>query len=288
MNARAEILEALTDHPDGMTSKEIAPLCPGAECDLMVVGRLIAMLRTENKVHAAPETREGATVWIFGKEPVEQREAHVTLAGADVRATSHVSEAARAIANMRGGSGAEKQRPRTAVAAGDADVAIMHSSARETMRERVLRCLKEHGSQQSREMRAHGVFGANLSHLLSVMVEEKLLVRLGGGPRTSIFGLPGQTAAKVTPPEKGREPVALNRDRNGGGGTVTPAAGPADPEIHADLERHGAEALARRAANGGADNLYKAALLDLEERRAAKVGELAKLDRAIDAMRALT
>ena len=44
MSTRDEILDVLGKHPDGLTSKEIAPHCPAAECDLMLVGRMVGAL----------------------------------------------------------------------------------------------------------------------------------------------------------------------------------------------------------------------------------------------------
>lgn len=98
MSTRDEILAALTDAPDGMTLKEIAPRCPSAEFDLQIVGGMLATLNHENVIHCSG-FREHQLLYFFGKQPVpahELREAPVTL-----NSPSVVSEAARAIADMR-------------------------------------------------------------------------------------------------------------------------------------------------------------------------------------------
>lgn len=70
MTTRDEILAALTENPEGLNSKELAPLCPAAECDPLIVGRVIAALRAEEVIHPVG-LRDSATVYKFGKPPKE-------------------------------------------------------------------------------------------------------------------------------------------------------------------------------------------------------------------------
>lgn len=101
MSARDEILAALTENPAGLTLKELAPLCPAGDCDEQVVGRNIATLRSEGEIH--PDGfRLGANVWKLGKRPgEEERERHLSLAGAEQRRPSTPRQAAHAIASER-------------------------------------------------------------------------------------------------------------------------------------------------------------------------------------------
>lgn len=59
MTARDQVLEALKDCPDGLTSKELAAKCDAAEYDPQIVGRVIAGLRQENLIRPGTELRDG-------------------------------------------------------------------------------------------------------------------------------------------------------------------------------------------------------------------------------------
>lgn len=109
MSTRDDILAALTDAPEGLTTRELAPLCPSAECDAQIVGRVVSAMRGENVIHAGSALREGGTVWIFGpgkrEEPIER----VTLPYVPNPKSS--TEAARAISELRRGSRAAAEVP---------------------------------------------------------------------------------------------------------------------------------------------------------------------------------
>ena len=78
---REEILAALAEHPDGLTTKELAPHCPACECDAQIVGRTIALLRSENVIHAGAELREGGAIWIAGPGEKKPPSPRVTSSG---------------------------------------------------------------------------------------------------------------------------------------------------------------------------------------------------------------
>src|SRR3954464_7957465 len=74
MTTRAEGLAALKAHAAGLTSKELAPLCPAAECDVQVVGRVVAGMRSDGLIHPGSELREGGIIWLSGPAEREERE----------------------------------------------------------------------------------------------------------------------------------------------------------------------------------------------------------------------
>jgi len=289
VSTRDEILEALSDSPDGLTLKEIAEFCTACEHDEQIVGTMIAILHRENVIHPGPERQDEATVWIFGKEPEEKHEAPISLAGADTPG-SPTSEAARAIARMRQDSAVTR-----------AHAVPSKKTAPLTIRAKIEAALRDHGPMRATDVAKH-VDEKDIGNHCSSLSKRKILIPLGGRKRGTIYGLPGQTLKDVKaerqPREKGRAPATLSRPANGGGGAVTSAAGPAVAESSlSGLEKSNDLAvdhdkLVKRefpeAATRQHDNLYKAALLDLQERRGAAAEQLAKLDRAIEAMRALT
>jgi hypothetical protein len=263
---REEILAALTEHPEGLTSKELAPLCPACECDPQIVGRTIALLRSENKIHAGTELREGGAIWIFGPEKRESREPPMSLPyRADAR--PHVSEAARAIAAMRGGSQSAAERPlaraqpapETREAPARPAVSPQEQPAMSTtIREKIEALLKEKGPMDSRTMRKHGLKNGALSQHLADLVERKILVRLGGGPRSSIYGFPGEklgekaepveTPARRAPkPPKAAKPRKMKKKARAAARapsappkrSAPPANGHANGEPHFAINEHG-------------------------------------------------
>lgn len=291
VSTRDQILEALSESAAGLTLPELAEFCTACDHDEQIVGTMLAILHRENVIHPGPELRGGLKVWIFGKEPIEEHQPPISLASGDkgprVGQRAPVSEAALAIAGMR------QDSPRTR-----AHAAPSVQSPALTVRAKIEAALREHGPMRATDIEKH-VDEKRISSECSTLLYRKILVKLGGNRRGSIYGLPGQTLKdqKDTQPTKGRDPETLIRKANGGEGAVTPAAGPAiaeEPkpaaapvahrEIHAKLERWGD---VRREGEKGGDTLYKAALLDLQDRRDAKVAELAKIDRAIEAMREL-
>ena len=74
-----------------------------------------------------------------------------------------------------------------------------------TIRERIEAALKAHGPMDSRTMRKRGLKHDALAQTLWDLVERKVLVRLGGGPRSSIYGLPGQKLGEAAPPPSSEE-----------------------------------------------------------------------------------
>lgn len=141
---RDEILEALTDSPEGLTSKELAPMCPACECDPLIVGRVISTLRAENVIHAGEFVRDGSTIWIFGKNPKEEvREVPITLPEGGGRQQPAVSAAALAIAAMRAPAQGIRKTSPAAPASPPQEKTTMQP--KKTVPERVLDALKEHG-----------------------------------------------------------------------------------------------------------------------------------------------
>jgi len=68
MSTSTEILQALSDHPDGLTSAEIAEFCSSCECDKQTVERRLRMLKDDGVIHAG--MRE-SVAYFYGKPPVE-------------------------------------------------------------------------------------------------------------------------------------------------------------------------------------------------------------------------
>lgn len=259
MSTREEILAALTDSPAGLTSKELAPKCPSAECDPLIVGGLIAQLRTEDVIHAAEEKRDGATVWVFGPAPKEEQPAHVSVPLRTDRDTpnNRITDAARAIAAMR-----EPSTGRQAPVRATTPPATTPSPARpvdqpkpkeEDMdtRERVLKAVAKAGKDGLMGAAVTAICGTKYKalKLLKALIYDGAITKTGKRAGTKYF-LPGVEAQRREAPAP--------RKPNG---------------------------------NGHGNGVYAAALDDLREKRAALVSEhaeqLAKLDRAIEAVGAL-
>lgn len=304
VSTRDQILEALSEEPAGLTLKQLAEFCTACDYDEQIVGTMIAILDRENVIHCAEERRDGATVWIFGRRLAEVAEPHLSLAGGDRRPSSATSEAARAISGMRQTS----TRTRAHATPSLQGPAL-------TVRAKIERVLHEYGPMRSCDIAEH-LPEKDIGNHCSSLATRNLLRRLGGTKRGTIYGLPGQTLQDRKPgqeilPAKGRVPATLSRPANGGGGAVTSAAGPAVAEpslsglekandlavdLHKLVKREFPEAVTRQH-----DNLCKAALLDLQDRRAATLSlieaykldiataerDLGKIDRAIEAMREL-
>ena len=204
-STREEILAALTSHPEGLTSKELAPLCPACECDPQIVGRTIALLRAENVIHPGAELRDGGAIWIFGRPPASEPVERITLPEHGRAAAPQVSEAARAIAAMRQGS-TGAPRPKQAAPQPAAPVAPQEGASM-TIRAKIEAVLRMHGPMNSRTMRKHGLKDDTLGQHLADLANRKLLVRLpGGGPRSTIYGLPGQMAGEKSAPPPAAAP----------------------------------------------------------------------------------
>lgn len=184
MGTRDEILAALKAHPKGLTSKELAPLCPACECDELVVGRNVAQLRSEKLIHGGAGHRNGAdAVWFYGPPQETVPEQRVSLESR----RQEPSVAAREIAALRQFTTAPKPPPtpkRPGVGA--------------SIRQKVEELLKAHGPMDCRTMRKRGLSGDTLSQHLSYLADMNVLHRLGGGRGTTIFGLPGQKLEDAT------------------------------------------------------------------------------------------
>lgn len=204
MSLRDQILEALTEHPEGLTSKELAPMCQSSEDDAAMVGRVIAGLRAENVIHAGAELREGQAIWISGpgKKTAPPEPKYTLPYRPDAKPAPAVSEAARAIAAMRADKSAPVRRPAQPAPQPRAADPSQEYSAMKTIREKIEAALKTHGPMDSRTMRKRGLKHDALAQNLRDLAEKGVLKRLGGGPRSSIYGLPGQKLGDATPPPK--------------------------------------------------------------------------------------
>jgi hypothetical protein len=284
VSTRDEILHTLKAHPQGLTSKELAPHCPACECDPMVVGRNIAQLHADNLIRPGTQLRNGSTVWLHGGKTEEVREAPITLASGMHPPAQSPAAAAQAIADMR--------RHNT------------HADGRPTVREQIEKALRLHGPMTSTEIGA-AVDNDDARQHCSSLAQRGVLVRLGGSPKAIIYGIPGQSlkdrkiitsqpvaaaTAKeilfngkpppggalvdnVKTPAKGHGAAAQSGSRNGGGGAEAPAAGPAVDGALRELNDKRAH-LAQEQ-----ETLFK---------RAEELGaQIAKVDRAIDALGAL-
>lgn len=177
MSTRDEILEALTEHPAGLTLPELAKRCPSAEHDEQVVGGMLARLRVEGVLYNAEEPRTGWQVWVFGAprtEPVNEP-----------RLTFHAKPAA---------PGALISRP---VAPRSTPAATQEPAM--NLRAKIEAALKSDGPMTTRQMRAH-VNDERIADCCHELLKQGALVSLGGGPRSTVYALPGQKAAPATPP----------------------------------------------------------------------------------------
>lgn len=197
MSTRDEILAALADAPDGLTVKELAPKCPAAECDEIIVARLCGALRLEDVVHI-DGFRAGANIYKAGKNPnvAQPSEPKVTLAGFVPPQARGAGEATKAILEMRGISRPAPAPARppapSAPASRSTEPAPHKEGADMTIREKIEKVLKEHGPLTTREMREHGLKEGTLSQHCLDLTKRKVIVVLGGGTRSKIYGLPGQ------------------------------------------------------------------------------------------------
>jgi len=84
-------------------------------------------------------------------------------------------------------------RPLSATSAADA-VATKEEHGMKTFLERVTAVLQKHGPMTSKELREHGMEDANASTLVGQLANRGALAKVGGGKRSTIYGLPGQKA----------------------------------------------------------------------------------------------
>lgn len=71
-----------------------------------------------------------------------------------------------------------------------------------TIREKIEKVLKEYGPLTTREMRKHGLKDATVSQHCLDLTKRKIIVVLGGGKRSKIYGLPGQKMADRDEPSE--------------------------------------------------------------------------------------
>lgn len=150
MSTRDEILSALTDHHEGLTVKEIAPLCPACESDEQIVARLIAQLRHEGVIQPGNKLRNGASIYVFAPEgAAAEPEPRHTIPYVPPPKTQHLSEAAREIAAMRHREG-KPMAPKKPLA------------------ERIVEALKQHGRCSLDQLAKHaGTTKNTLSTMMS-------------------------------------------------------------------------------------------------------------------------
>jgi hypothetical protein len=199
VSTREEILQALASHPEGLTSRELAPLCPACECDPMIVARQVAMLSGDREIH--PDgLRDGAVIWKAGSPLVVQDEPKLSLAGSanlDAGGRS-AADHAKAIVQMRQASRQPPVRPRAAPVLPPVPMkdAPPKEGADMTIKDRITAALKEHGPMTTRELRKYVKDTAAPTVLAKAARETREFVRLGGGTRSGVYGLPGQKLAE--------------------------------------------------------------------------------------------
>lgn len=186
---REEILAALADRPAGLTSKELAPLCPACECDEMVVGRTIAALRADNKIHSGTEFRAGGgTVWIAGPTPGPAAEVRVPL---ESPRSATASTAAKAIAALRQAS--PGARPSSAPARPAPEESATMS--KKTVAERCVDALKQHGRLTVPQLAKHAKSTAGSLYTIGTQLKKLGVVKVARG----IYAMAGSAAAKASP-----------------------------------------------------------------------------------------
>ena len=206
---RAEILQALRDNPDGLTSKELAPLCPAAECDEMIVGRVVATLRAEEEINAPGGFRDGATIYKLGA-PVRQDEVgpRITLPESGGTRPPPVSAAALAIAAMRQPKAAPVRAlgraPTPATTPAPAPAQPLHQevapmSKKDTsVAERVVEALTKHGPLDLDALSAKAsTTKSTLYTMLGTLQKKHGVVRVSRG----IYGMKGVSSPAPSRPE---------------------------------------------------------------------------------------
>jgi hypothetical protein len=177
VDLREEILAALAEeHPEGLTAPELLERCPAAESDEIELGSTIAHLRQDRQIKPlAGEFRDQRVVYVRCAPSEEQPVA----AGRASAAPDKSPEA--------------HERPVAPTPAAFNEEKPM------SIRERVLAALKKAGPMTSRQMREH----VDVKHVAVEMAQAAdagALVRLGGGARSTIYGLPGQKAKVADQP----------------------------------------------------------------------------------------
>ena len=168
MSTRADILEALTDSP-GLTLSGLTPLCKSCDGDPQIVGAMLAQLQREEVIHTAAEPKQGETVWLFGKQPVEHEyQPPITLPSPDRGPTKSAAEAAREIAAMRKGS---RTGPVSCKSNSAAEEVKQEVPMKKTVVERCVEVLKKNGRMKSSELAKHA--GTTVGTLYTLIGELK-------------------------------------------------------------------------------------------------------------------
>ena len=214
MSLRDQILAALGEHPDGLTSKELAPLCPSCEDDLSMIGRVIAGLRAANEIRAGSELRDGGAIWIKGGEEREAIESKLSLPYRPDLKPPPLSEAARAIAAMRNKEPTERASARPVSRPVPALPPVPHQKPEEepaamsTVREKIEAALRAHGPMTSRDLAKHVSAKGLGQHCFELATRGVLKKFKGDGPRSGIYALPDQKKGEVeaSPPTEPKAP----------------------------------------------------------------------------------
>ena len=196
MTTRTELLDALTLDPEGLTFDALLERCPAADGDRQIVGGRIAALAAEGLVRMIG-MRDGAAVYALAVTPAE-------------RPTSALSEREASTPPRRpagAGQVAQDTTPRAVTRAPQASPApapiapAPPPEIRMTTADKILALYEQHGMMSTRQLRKH-IKVANLSTLCSILVRKHRLVKVGGGPRSSVYALAARTV-----PEKPPEPT---------------------------------------------------------------------------------
>jgi hypothetical protein len=256
VSTRADILAALSDHPDGLTLHEIAPLCKACECDEQIVGRTVGMLKSEGVIYPAG-MRESVLVYAMGKPPEEELVNEPRI-GEPLKP----SEAVRAVSEMRRRNGVPHPT-------------VGRESMKPPLLDRCIEAMKRHGPCTQAQLAKHtGSTPGSISTIIC-MLKARGVVKHRNGREPAVYSLPGTIVKRADIPIfNEQKPDALKRGAELG--KITPPKG------------HGPAAQSR-SRNGGAAGpaLFGQALKALQDERAAALAQLEKLDRAIEAIEAL-
>lgn len=226
MSTKDEILEMLRKNPKGMTSKELAPHCPSAECDQMIVGRMVGALGQENLIHSSSEGfREGAMIWLIGPKEAAAVEARITLPWKPLPQKSEITRAAQDIAALRQKPPASRSErdsgypttPATTTAPAPARPAVQQEtpmSDKKPIKERVRDALEKHGKRQLSQLAKDvGTTPATLSAMMGKLKDEGIVKPIAGERGVYELGSNKQPAPpRGDPaPKKERKPKKLKK-----------------------------------------------------------------------------
>ena len=214
MTTRDEILAALTEHRDGLTSKELAPLCPACECDEQIVGRVIAGLRAEDVIHPVG-LRAGATIYKFGPPPserVNEQPVTETKLARIAPLPDRFPKAAAGMAPDRAHSPATTPAPAPAAAPHQEQA----MATKKPLAERVVEALKKHGACTLEQLAKHaGSTAGSLSTIMGTLKKKYGVIRgkAPGMPSTYSLGAPAdalQRGAELGRNKPKRKPQRVN------------------------------------------------------------------------------